>query len=133
LNWGLENIHKMAQDIISDALNQIMNANRADIRQVKIKKYSKFLLEILEKMKEKKMISFKLEDKELNIDIIKINECKSIKPRFNVTVSEIERYARRFLPSRNLGIMIISTSKGLMDHKTAQEKNIGGSLIAYFY
>ena len=133
MNWGLENIHKMAQDIISDALNQIMNANRADIRQVKIKKYSKFLLEILEKMKEKKMISFKLEDKELNIDIIKINECKSIKPRFNVTVSEIERYARRFLPSRNLGIMIISTSKGLMDHKTAQEKNIGGSLIAYFY
>ena len=29
--------------------------------------------------------------------------------------------------------MIISTNKGMMTHKEAQEEEIGGSLIAYFY
>jgi ribosomal protein S8 len=30
-------------------------------------------------------------------------------------------------------ILIISTNKGLVTHTEAQEENIGGSLIAYFY
>lgn len=123
----------MAQDIISDALNQIMNANKVDKKQVIVKRYSKFLLEVLEKLKSAGHIDFKIENKLLVIDIIRINECKTIKPRFYVESSEIEKYARRFLPSRNLGIMIISTNQGLIDHKTAQEKGIGGSLIAYYY
>ena len=50
-----------------------------------------------------------------------------------VTVPEIDKYIKRYLPSKDLGIIIISTSQGLMTHQTAIEKNIGGSLLAYFY
>jgi len=123
----------MAQDIISDALNQIMNAKKSEKSIVVVKRISNFLIEILDKMKHGKYIDFKVEDKQVTIKILNLNECKSIKPRFSVSVWDIERYARRFLPSRNLGIILISTSKGIMDQNQAKEKNIGGSLIAYFY
>ena len=59
--------------------------------------------------------------------------CKAIKPRYMVSVSEIEKYEKRYLPAKNFGIIIISTSQGLMTHQTAIDKNIGGSLIAYIY
>jgi len=45
----------------------------------------------------------------------------------------MEQYIKRFLPARDIGILIISTSKGLMTHKEAMEKGAGGSLIAYCF
>ena len=50
-----------------------------------------------------------------------------------VSKDEIEKYVKRYLPARNIGIIIISTSEGLMTHTTAIEKKLGGSLIAYIY
>jgi small subunit ribosomal protein S8 len=60
-------------------------------------------------------------------------DCKAIKPRFSCDKSQIEFYRRRYLPSRNLGTLILSTNKGLMTHEEANEEQIGGCLIAYFY
>jgi small subunit ribosomal protein S8 len=37
------------------------------------------------------------------------------------------------LPSRDIGIMVVSTSKGVLAHKNAEEKNIGGRLLAFVY
>jgi small subunit ribosomal protein S8 len=48
-------------------------------------------------------------------------------------MEEIESYMRRYLPARDMGILIISTNKGLLTHKQAYEQNLGGVLIAYFY
>ncbi|MBU1129378.1 MAG: 30S ribosomal protein S8, partial [Nanoarchaeota archaeon] len=59
--------------------------------------------------------------------------CKSIKPRFTVDRTQIEKYRRRYLPARDVGTMIISTNKGLMTHQEADQEKIGGCLIAYFY
>ena len=123
----------MSQDIISDALNQIMNAKKARKKEVVIKRYSNFLLNVLDLMKKLNFLNYKIEDRKLKIEIKNINECKAIKPRFNVSVEEIEKYVRRFLPAKNFGYIIISTSKGLMTNEEAVEKNIGGSLIAYVY
>ena len=123
----------MSQDIVSDALNQIMNAKKSGKTEVEIKRYSTLLTNVLNLMKKHGHIDFVQNEKTITIKIIELNECKSIKPRFNVTISEIDKYLRRFLPSRNFGIMLISTSKGLMTHEDAYEKNIGGSLIAYYY
>jgi len=49
-NSDLKNIVnvKMSQDIVADALNQIMNIKKAGKTEVRIKKHSKFLLEVLE-------------------------------------------------------------------------------------
>jgi small subunit ribosomal protein S8 len=63
----------------------------------------------------------------------RINKCGSIKPRFPVQVDEFEEWEKKFLPSRNVGILVVSTSKGVIAHKEAQEKNVGGRLLAFVY
>lgn len=124
----------MSQDIISDALNQIMNAKKARKDLVVVKRHSKLLLSLLNVAKKHKYIEdFKINDKKLEIKIGKLNKCQAIKPRFNVSVEEIDKYVKRYLLARNFGIIIISTNKGLVTNSEAYEKNIGGSLIAYFY
>ena len=124
----------MSQDIVSDALNQIMNAKKAGHTFVEVKKNSKFLMDVLAIGKLKGYIKeYKLEENVLKIIFGKLNVCKAVKPRYVVKAKTIEKYVRRYLPARDMGSLIISTSKGLMTHQTAIEKNIGGSVIAYFY
>lgn len=125
----------MSQDIVSDGLNQIMNARRVERRELTLKKYSKVLLNLFEIMKKRGHIDYEVDkdSKTVKVTIIKLNVCRSIKPRYYVSVSDIDRYLRRFLPSRNFGCLIISTNRGLLDQKEAIKENIGGSLIAYFY
>ncbi|MCK4317241.1 30S ribosomal protein S8 [Candidatus Bathyarchaeota archaeon] len=63
----------------------------------------------------------------------RINECKAVTPRFKTRVFEMEKWEKRFLPSRNLGVVILSTPRGIMDHNQAKEENVGGVLLAYVY
>ena len=124
----------MSRDTVADILNQIMNTKRAGKDYLEVERYSKLLIEVLEVAKKHGYIDYNLVDnKILKIKITKLNECKAIKPRFNVSVSDIEKYTRRFLPARGFGIIIISSSSGLIIQEEAYEKNIGGNLIAYFY
>lgn len=128
----------MKSDIISDALNTIMNAKRIERTEVRINRISKFLISIFEMMKEQKYIDFEVKDADeskpyIIVKILKLNMCKSIKPRYSVTVDRVEKYLRRYLPSRNFGTVIVSTNKGLMSHEEAAKNNLGGSLIAYYY
>jgi len=129
-----KNTVKMSHDIIADALNNIMNAKRAKKEEVVIKRFSKVLLGVLEIAKELDYVEdFKTDETNLTIKIGDLNKCGAIKPRHNVGLEKIEKYKRRYLPANDLGIMIISTNKGLMAHEQAIEKKIGGCLIAYFY
>ena len=126
----------MSQDIVADALNMIKNAKMARKNAVKIKRISNLLIEILKMMKQKNAIKkYKInsKDKSIEVSVGDLVDCKAIKPRFSVDKTQIEKYKRRYLPARDIGTMIISTNKGLMTHEEAQEKEIGGSLIAYFY
>ena len=126
----------MSQDIVADALNMIRNAKKARKDTVKINRISNLLIEILKIMKQKGAIKkYKIDakNKVLEVTIDHLSECKAIKPRFSCDKEQIEKYRRRYLPSRNIGTVIISTNKGLMTHVEAQEENIGGCLIAYFY
>ena len=127
---------KMSQDIVADALNMIRNAKKARKTEVKIKRISNLLVEVLKIMKQEgavKKYKINSKDKTIEITIGDLTDCRAIKPRFTVDKSQIERYRRRYLPARNLGTMIVSTNKGLMTHEEAQKENIGGCLIAYFY
>lgn len=63
----------------------------------------------------------------------RINKCGAIKPRFAVRVDEFENWEKKFLPSRDVGIMVVSTSKGVLSHREAEEKNLGGRLLAFVY
>lgn len=123
----------MSQDVISDALNQIMNAKRARKSYVALKRHSKLLIGVLEIAKTQGYIqNFKVEGQKMEIEF-SLNECKAIKPRYTIGVKDYEKYIRRYLPARGFGIIIVSTSSGVMTHEEASEKNLGGSLIAYFY
>ena len=97
---------------------------------------SNLLIEILKIMKQKGALKrYKIDSKKSFIEIVlgNISECKTIKPRFTVDKTQLEKYKRRYLPARNFGTIIVSTNKGLMTHEEAQEEQIGGCLIAYFY
>ena len=72
-------------------------------------------------------------DKSLDITIGDLTNCKAVKPRFTVKKDQIEKYRRRYLPARNLGVLIVSTTSGLMTHEEVVEEGKGGCLIAYFY
>lgn len=123
----------MSQDVISDALNQIMNAKKARKNTVVIKRYSNLLIDVLKLAKKHGYITeYEAKGRELEIQF-SLNNCKAIKPRFTVAVKVLDKYVRRYLPARNFGMIIISTNKGLMTQEEAYEKNIGGSLLAYFY
>jgi small subunit ribosomal protein S8 len=63
----------------------------------------------------------------------RINKCGAIRPRFSVRVGEFEQWEKRTLPSREVGLLVVSTSKGVLSHKEAKEKNIGGKLLAFVY
>lgn len=124
----------MSHDIIADALNKIMNAQRAGKSSVTITHHSRLLLLVLATAKLKGYIKhYAVDGRTLTVELDKLNACNAIKPRFMVRAQELDSYVKRYLPARHIGVLIVSTSQGLMTHQTAQEKNIGGSLVAYFY
>ena len=63
----------------------------------------------------------------------RINKCGAVKPRFAVKVDDFETWEKKFLPSRDVGILVVSTSKGVIAHREAGEKNLGGRLLAFVY
>lgn len=123
----------MSQDIVADALNEIMNARRAKKTEVVLTKKSKLLLNILDIAKESGYIDYKVEDNSIIVTINQLNEFKAIKPRYTVSVKKIDTYVKRYLPAKNFGFIIVSTNQGLMRHFDAEEKNIGGCLVAYVF
>jgi len=125
----------MSQDIVADGLNEIMNAKRIEKQELVIKRYSKVLLNLFKMMKAKGHIDFEVdvENKSVKVKIIKLNECKAVKPRYYVGVGDVDKYLRRFLPSRNFGTLVVSTNKGMLSHLDALKENVGGSVVAYFY
>ena len=131
-----KNTAKMSHDIVADALNMMKNAKKARKEGVVISRISNLLIEVLKIMKQEGAVKkYKINSKEKSIEITfgQFADCNAIKPRFTVDVSQIEKYRRRYLPSRNMGTVIISTNKGLLTHTEATKEKIGGCLVSYFY
>ena len=127
----------VVRDWLSATLNNFMNSKKVGKREVVIMPISKLILGMLKILKENGYVKdFTVEEgkfQKLNVELGKINKCKAIKPRFYVKKDGFEKYIKRYLPARDFGVLIVSTNKGLMTHKEAMEKGIGGSLIAYCY
>ncbi len=62
-----------------------------------------------------------------------INECGPVKPRYSAGADEFEKWEKRFLPARDYGTLVVTTSHGIMSHYEAREAGIGGQVIAYVY
>ncbi len=63
----------------------------------------------------------------------RINKCGAVKPRYPVRTDGFERWERSFLPSKDIGLIVVSTSRGVTSHKVAKEEKIGGRLLAFVY
>jgi len=62
-----------------------------------------------------------------------INECGPVKPRYAAGADEFEKWEKRFLPARDYGTLVVTTSNGVMSHYEAREAGVGGQVIAYVY
>jgi small subunit ribosomal protein S8 len=100
---------------------------------------SKVMLNVLEILQKNKYIgSFKVSEntkkKVVKVNLIgNLNKCGSIKPRFPVKINDFEKFEKRYLPAKDFGLILISTSQGIITHIEAKEKGIGGKLLAYVY
>jgi len=127
------------QDPIVDALAKIKNSEVASKTECTIRPASNFLGDILKIAKDSGYIQdYKREEGNgvisFNIQLSgKMNEIKAIKPRFAVKKTEFEKYEKRYLPARDVGLLVVSTSQGLMTHTEAKSKKLGGRLIAFMY
>src|SRR5512136_2212786 len=63
----------------------------------------------------------------------RINRCGAISPRYSIQLSELEYWETQYLPGKNFGILILSTSKGVMTHEQARKEGVGGELLGYVY
>jgi small subunit ribosomal protein S8 len=48
-------------------------------------------------------------------------------------LNELEYWETQYLPGKNFGILILSTSKGVMTHEQARKEGVGGELLGYVY
>ncbi len=128
----------MLNDPLANVLNNIMNAQRVGKTTCIATPVSKMIKQVLQMMQDHKYIGA-TEYKNVKggiatINLLgKVNKCGVIKPRFSVQKEEYTKFEKRFLPARDFGMLIISTSKGLMTHTDAKEKGLGGKLIAFIY
>lgn len=130
---------KMMHDLINDAIVNIKNHERIGKPDCVVKPTSKLLIDILKIFQREGYVGeFELmEDRkggQIKVKLVKkINECGVIKPRFSVKYTEFPKWERRYLPARDFGILVVTTPKGVMSHKEAKEKKIGGKLLVYVY
>jgi small subunit ribosomal protein S8 len=129
----------MEMDTLANGLITIMNNELRNKRECVISPASKLLGRVLRIMQLNGYIGeFEFVDDgrsgKFKVQLLgRINKCGAIKPRFAVRVDEFEEWEKKFLPSRDVGILIISTPKGVLSHKEAKEKRLGGRLTAFVY
>ncbi len=129
----------MGTKTLADALSAIRNGIIHGKKKIILEnKYSKLLMNVLEIMKREGYLDdYKIIDEKRGkiIEVTLsdyINECKAILPRFFIKKDDYLEWEKQYLPAVDTGILIVSTSKGVMTNKEAKGK-LGGALIAYVY
>lgn len=128
----------MRHDTLADVLSTIKNAERIGKKNC-ITPASNLTREVLKVMQKEGYIgTFELIDDgrsgKFNIELKKrVNNCNVIKPMYSIKFGEFEKWEKRFLPAKEMGLLILSTNKGVMTQKEAQKLKIGGRLLAFVF
>lgn len=126
-------------DPLANALSVIKNAENVGKKSCIIKPASKIIGNVLNVMKVNgylKNYEWIDDGKSGIFEVIlsgSVNECGAIKPRYAVGIDDFEKWEKRYLPAKNYGVLILTTSKGVLSHTEAIENNVGGQLLAYVY
>ncbi|WYZ40711.1 hypothetical protein EsH8_IV_001052 [Colletotrichum jinshuiense] len=125
--------------VLHDALKSMNNAEKAGKRQVLIRPSSKVIIKFLQVMQRHGYIGeFEEVDDHRSGKIVvqlngRLNKCGVISPRYNVRLSDLEKWVVKLLPARQFGYVILTTSAGIMDHEEARRKHVAGKVIGFFY
>jgi small subunit ribosomal protein S8 len=128
-----------ALNIVSNLFNTLYNNEVRRKKECLVLPTSRFASEILRVMQKYRYIGEfeQIDDNRMGkfrIQLLaKINKCGIITPRYSVKKDQYLNWERQFLPAYNLGILLVSTSKGIMSHLEAQSQGLGGVLIGYVY
>jgi small subunit ribosomal protein S8 len=128
-----------ALNVISNLFTTIYNNESRRKRECIIIPASKFASEVLRVMQKNRYIGeFEQVDDgragKFRVQLLaKINKCGIITPRFSVKKDAYFNWERQFLPAYNMGILLVSTSSGIMSHHDAQTQGLGGVLVGYVY
>jgi len=126
-------------DTLSNGLTAIMNNELRNKRDCVISPASKLLGRVLRVLQLSGYIGeFEFIDDgrsgKFKVQLLgRVNKCGAIKPRYSVGADGFENWEKTFLPARDVGILVVSTPSGVLSHREAKEKNVGGRLLAYVY
>lgn len=129
----------MQHDPLADAMSLIKNAERSGKRHCLVAPGSKLIFGVLtvmqnygyiggfERVEETYEGAFRIA---LNGNI---NDCGVIKPRFSVPKRDLEHWEARYLPAQDFGVLIMTTTAGVVSNERAKEDGVGGKLLAFIY
>lgn len=128
-----------ALNVLSNLFTTIYNNEARRKRECVVVPASKFSSEVLRVLQKHRYIGeFEQVDDgrsgKFRIQLLaKINKCGIITPRFSVKKDSYFGWERQFLPAYSMGILLVSTSKGIMSHHEAVSERLGGVLVGYVY
>ena len=126
-------------DPLANALTTIKNNEILGKKECMIRPASKLIANVLRVMQQYGVIGeFEFIDDEragiFNVQLLgRINKTGVIRPRFPASRKNLEKWEKEFLPARNFGILIVTTSEGIMTHEEARNRGIGGRLLSFVY
>jgi len=129
----------MLLDPLNDAMATIRNAETAGMGECLLRPASKLVGRVLQVMKDSGyLVGYeRVNDGRGGIFLVRlsgtINACGVIKPRFSVKRTDLDKYEARYLPAQDFGVLILTTTAGVIGHPKAKELGVGGKLLAYVY
>ena len=129
----------MQQDPLNDAMSVIRNAERVGRGECVVKPSSKLIGRVLKVMQDAGYIrQFEFVDDGrsgmFRVNLAgQINDCGVIRPRYSVRTGDLEKYEARYLPAQDFGVLILTTTKGVLTHTQAKQGGVGGKLLAFVY
>ena len=114
----------MFMDRFADAINMIKTHERMGREECTVNS-TKLLKSVLEAMKKESYIKDYEEFKDGKVMKIRIklsnriNSIGVIKPRYAVKKDTIQKYESRYIPSKDFGILVLSTPQGMLTNREA--------------
>jgi small subunit ribosomal protein S8 len=124
---------------LANVLSSINNGEKVAHKTVELKNNSKVIRTVLDILKSQEYVADYniVEDgRGGRLQVLlagTINKIGVVTPNFSVKYTDYQKWEKRYLPAKDFGILVVSTSQGMMTHKKAQDLGIGGRLIAYCY
>lgn len=129
----------MLLDTLANACSAIKNAEYVSRSQVIINPRSKLIGNVLRILQAHGYIGEyeSIDDGrfgKLKVQLLgRINKIAVIKPRKPIKFTQIDQAEAKYLPAINFGLLLISTSQGILTNMEAKKRHISGRLIAYVF